>query len=150
MKFEDWFWYNNHTLFEHKLNQNAKCLSGKKMATDIRLLLGVLMLIEGLLSVSQSPPLNAIKDLMYFTIWGRWLTVATLLVGGFVYNPEIEMVEDLNYQDKDFLHHKYTPFRAWKWYCVLFELTFVVEFLITIFFWAALNNKDLYEGRNLI
>ena len=56
------------------------------------------------------------------------------------------MIEDLNYIDPTFMKQKYTPFRAWKWYCFLFEFTLMSEIIITIFFWTVLNNPGLYIG----
>ena len=29
MKFEDWFWYDHHTLFEYQLNQYTHCIHDK-------------------------------------------------------------------------------------------------------------------------
>lgn len=57
---------------------------------------------------------------MYFTNWSVYLTALCLLVGSFVHNEDVEMVEDLNYIDDEYLKLKYTPFRAWKWYALLF------------------------------
>jgi hypothetical protein len=50
------------------------------------------------------------------------------------------MIEDLNYIDNNYLRRKYTPFRAWKWYSFLFQLTYTSEVLITVYFWAVLYN----------
>lgn len=72
------------------------------------------------------------------------MTFFTFVIGSFVTNYEAEPIEDFNYQDLNFHHTKYTPFRAWKWYIFLFEASIIFELIITIFFWSVLY-KDVSE-----
>jgi len=74
----------------------------------------------------------------YFTRWGQVMTFFTFVVGSFVTNYDAEPIEDFNYQDLNFHHLKYTPFRTWKWYIFLFEASLIFESIISIFFWTAL------------
>lgn len=76
--------------------------------------------------------------MMYFTQWSAISTTICLIAGSFVTNDDAEMVQDLNYIDDDFLKKKYSPFRAWKIYCLFFELSLVMEVIVTIFFWGFL------------
>lgn len=66
------------------------------------------------------------------------MTFFTFVIGSFVNNYDAEPIEDFNYQDLNFHHYKYTPFRAWKWYIFLFETSLIFELIISIFFWIAL------------
>ena len=62
----------------------------------------------------------------------------TFIIGSFNTNFDAEPIEDFNYQDLNFHHYKYTPFRTWKWYIFLFEASIVFETIISIFFWTIL------------
>jgi len=152
MKFEDWFWYDSHTMFEYQINQFTGCFKGRnKGGLLFRRFLAFIMTLWSILCYynninNHSSPIN---DLKFFTIWGRYLTWFTLLAGSFVNNSEIEPIEDLNYQDRDFLRNKYSPFRAWKWYTFLFQLTLQMELIIVPFFWILLNNPSVYKPGNL-
>jgi len=90
-----------------------------------------------------------LKSLYYLTTWGRYLSLFTLIAGSLVNNQDIDMIEDLNYIDPEFMKKKYTPFRAWKWYCFLFQFTFVTEIVITVYFWTLLNKPSLYRDDSI-
>ena len=81
---------------------------------------------------------KTLKQFKYFTRWGEWLTYLALVMGSFTTNHDCEAIEDFNYQDLDFHHRKYTPFRAWKWYIFLYETALVYELIIAPFFWFVL------------
>ena len=70
-------------------------------------------------------------DLMYLTIWGRYFTLVTFLVGSLVI-PQNSF-------------SKYNPFKAWKWYTFMFQLAFLLEWIISPMYWLLLNNKDSYR-----
>lgn len=120
-RFEDWFYYANHSLFEYHANQFIKASQNtKKVALYIRrvLFLGVLAnLVICFVNHKQEMLTNKLSE---FSIWGLYLTFITLFAGSLINNQDIDMVEDLNYIDNDYLRKKYTPFRAWKWYVLLF------------------------------
>ena len=78
------------------------------------------------------------------------MTFFTLVAGSFVTNYEAEPIEDFNYQDLNFHHFKYTPFRAWKWYIFLFETSLIYEIIITIIFWSLLFPAKLDEWNGLV
>ena len=66
------------------------------------------------------------------------MSFATLLIGCFVDNQGAEMVEDLSYITDEYLRKKYTPFRAWKFYIMLFQTIMVSELIVVGMFWTML------------
>ena len=41
-----------------------------------------------------------------------------------------------NWQDEEDSNEKYHFFKAWKWFIILFEATFIIEIAITIIYWT--------------
>lgn len=70
----------------------------------------------------------------------------TLLVGSFVNNQEVEMVEELNYIDQEYIERKYSVFRAWKWYTVLFQLSLTWQVINALCFWTFVFSLELLHS----
>lgn len=83
-------------------------------------------------------PLQCIKEFKWFTRWGELFAFLAMFFGSFITNYDCEPIESNNYQDRDFHHYKYTPFRAWKWYIFFYEMAFTFEAIIVPVFWVIL------------
>lgn len=82
-------------------------------------------------------------EFKWFTRWGEWFSFLAMLFGSFITNYDCEPIESNNYQDRDYHHYKYTPFRAWKWYIFFYELAFTFEAIIVPIFWILLIGPTL-------
>ena len=101
IRFENWFWYNNHNLFEFTVNQYQNCFEEKnKSGLRFRMILTFVYAVYNVYSFFVIYPgkwINLPISLLYLTIWGKYLTLGTLIAGCLVKNEEIEKLEDLSY-----------------------------------------------------
>ena len=74
---------------------------------------------------------------IFFTSWGLWFTFATICLSQFFF-PKGQLLEE----DKN----RYSPWRLWKFYIVLFEIAVSAELLITIYFWGVLYKQTDIAG----
>ena len=68
------------------------------------------------------------RDLMYLTIWGMYLTLFALLFG-------------ILTNDSSFVPEGKFKLKAWKFWTILYELAFISEIAITIYFWGFLFDE---------
>jgi hypothetical protein len=87
---------------------------------------------------------NLTHDMMFFTYWGKYFTLITIITSIYVDNDDVEPVEKQKNINKDYLTRKYSIFQAWKWFGFFYPFTFIAEMIITIEFWALLF--DTYLG----
>ena len=71
-------------------------------------------------------------DIRFITCWGLWMTWLCFGAGLFALDPppvgDRALLKSL----------KYSPWRAWKWHTLLFELALTFEINITIVYWTLL------------
>lgn len=150
MKFEDWFWYNNHHLFELQAGQYAKCFKGNhRLAIRTRFLILLILTYQVVVGlVNDGSVRNFLKDLEYFTQLSKYLSFLTLLVGVVKGNLTSEEMNELCcIRDREYHLRKYRPTRAWKWFTFLFQMVLVMELVVTIFYWTFLYDPDEYKGK---
>jgi hypothetical protein len=74
---------------------------------------------------------GAFLDIKYITQWGLWFTWLSLIFG--LYSTSY--VSDSKAHTKAY---RYSPFMAWKWQMICFEIAFTLEIFTTIIFWTLL------------
>lgn len=110
-------WYANHTIFEYQVNQCLRgCLKWPKASLWMRRILAVAMI--GL--IFKQFAIDQDFEFLSLTRVAKYFTAVAFICGSLVHNPNMDMIEDLNYIDDDFVRRRYTPFRAWKWYIINF------------------------------
>jgi hypothetical protein len=67
--------------------------------------------------------------------WGLWLTYLTFMTGLFACDPPPTDASVL------LKSYKNSPFQAWKWFTILFEMSLTLEIIITVLYWTILH-KD--------
>lgn len=140
MKFEDWFWYQNHSQFEYQTNQVIQSLQGSRL-TVIRVRKAMLVVMIALMCFgyyNDGLKMSFTTNLMYYTHWGKYMTLITLALGCFVGKPPVPPIEEPIYGREETVGEKYNPFRCWKWYCYFYEMTFISEMTVSLFFWLLL------------
>lgn len=139
MKFEDWMWYNNHQVFEFQTSLYSSCCSRPvvRIVRTFLLILSTCQIALGIY-VRLDNPISILADLAYLTTWGKYLTFFTVLISNFVTQPTLPQFNALEEYDPIFTVKKYTIFRAWKWFAILYELSLITEIVITVYFWAVI------------
>ena len=136
-KFDNWVWYSRQSQFEFQVNQYVGCYKGRNeaglrfrriLALAITLWM-ILPYYNDIVDVNSNP----LKDIRFFTNWGRYFTWFALVAGSFVKPSEPE--QNVN-----------SPWKAWKWYTILFHIGLSMEMVIVPFYWVLLNNKSRYSS----
>lgn len=78
----------------------------------------------------------------YLAKWGTWLTYATFM---FSLNACSPLPNDSSVLLKSY---KNNPFSAWKWYTVLFQISFTLEIVTTLTFWVWIQ-KEAFKNQNM-
>lgn len=86
MKFEDWFWYRNHTVIEYTSHQVVKCAQKNKLGLWIRRVLFLCSCAPILIGIVNDGIWAVTTYWMYMTYWGKNSTWLALLLGSFMYN----------------------------------------------------------------
>lgn len=69
----------------------------------------------------------------YISKWAVWLTYFSELVGLFAVDMPSDESKSLG------SNYKYSPFFAWKWYTILFEMAVTLEIFAFITYWIFLH-----------
>lgn len=129
-RFEDFFWYNSHKQFEDQAKQHG-LISNPKIIYYIRLTMAATLIFDWILLLGFNvPPKLWYNVTKYFTQWGVFLTTICTITS--------VMIETSSDAYKFNQAKKYNFFKAWKWFTFLFQLCFIMELIITPFFWLML------------
>ena len=129
--FENYFWYNNHNLFEEHASQQKAVVTTPARVLAIRLL--CLFVIMWNFISSLAGGLNNFNNVRFLTRWGVWLTTFVVIMGLF-HTPYKKIIRF----DEPTLKQRFNPAAAWKWYVLLYEFCIVADILITFIFWTTL------------
>ena len=142
-KFEDFFWYNSHKQFEDQAKQTGM-ITNPKIIYYIRLTMAATLVFDWILLLGFNvPPKMWYTVMKFFTQWGVFLTTLCTISS--------VMVETSSDGYKFNQYQKYNFFKAWKWFTFLFQLSFIMELIITPFFWIMLWDAEVKkrEGKAL-
>ena len=128
-RFEDYFWYNNHKQFEDQTKQTG-LITNPKIIYYIRLTMATTLVFDWVLLFINVPVNKWYTVMKFFTQWGVLFTtictISSVLLDtssdGYKFNQK----------------QKYNFFKSWKWFTFLFQLCFIMELIITPFFWLLL------------
>lgn len=140
MRFEDWFWYQNHSLFQQQTNQLTQSMQGHREAVlrirKAMLVVMIALMIFGYYNDGLEESFTT--NLMYYTHWGKYMTLITLALGCTVGQPPLPPIEEPICGRERSGIDKYNVFCSWKWYCYFYEMTFISEMTVSLFFWLLL------------
>ena len=141
--FDSWFWINSQSVFQAQARVCAEWLIGGKehYLVVFRLVAFLMLTVEGCLDMySHGGPW---ADIRYVTKWGFWMTWICFAAGLFSIEPPAT-------GDKALLKKfKYSPWRAWKWQTLLFEIALTFQIMITIVYWTLLFKSTFQPGKTL-
>lgn len=98
----------------------------------MRLILFVLTTWEAWLlfhNLKEDKASDFVRILMYFTTWGQIFTTIAIYLGTYLTFAQTKSDD------------KYSPFCAWKWYILTYEIAFIIEIIITLFYWLILHSE---------
>lgn len=147
MKFEDWFWYNNHAHLEYTSAQMVKYVTWNQLGLWIRRLLFLCSFGPVGVSIYYYGWEAITINWKYWTYWGKYSTWIALLLGSFI--NTLQPVEDIN-ESNDYVKRKYSPFRLWKWWIFFYEWAICAETHITILFYAYLFTKEYWQSMSKV
>ena len=90
----------------------------------------LLLTVEICIGNSDGGQYYGLADL---TKWGLYCTYFTMLLGLFACKP-IKNIGDKS----AYTASKNKLFQSWKWFSILFELSLLIEIVITVMFWTIL------------
>lgn len=124
-------WYNEQILFETQATSfGGFCSNSPSVARTVRFfLLLIISTLVGFEIYNFGYGKEQLSHLIYLTQWGVWLTFFTLVFGNLARKPRTQI------KNKRIC-------RFWKVWTILYELTFVMEFTITLVFWTILYSGD--------
>lgn len=109
------------------------CLKKREtLVVYTRILLLFVMTFEICVDLSQGASQIELPD---FSKWGLWMTYVTFIFSLLSVNPLPEKFKH------DFNAIRNNPFYAWKWFTVLFEVSLLSEFVLTIVFWTSIHSS---------
>ena len=114
--------------------RNVKYRNGKEYIVILHRVFWVVILTFQL-SIDKLQHGTFGNEIKYMQKWGLWLTYLTFMTGLFACDPPPTdaMVLLKSYRN--------SPFQAWKWFTILFEMSLTLEIIITVLYWTILH-KD--------
>lgn len=129
-RFEDYWWYHSHDLFEEHASQKKAAIITPYKVILIRLALLLILAFDYFCAAYSH--LVSLKNIIYLTKWGLWVTIITLLLG--LFQSPYKRTRAANPKK----YSKYNPLALWKLYTVLYQFALINNVLITIVFWSGL------------
>ena len=80
------------------------------------------------------------QSIPYFSKWGLWMTYICYIIGLFSTYPPKDDAKSLTSYN--------SPFCAWKWYIMLFELSLVIGIFNFFSYWTILHN-DMWNDESV-
>ena len=149
-RFDNWFWYDNHALFENQAHLMATYCHGEEgpngIARAVRMLCLVALVGEGLLFL-YILHFNLLAflaiALIFMTVWGYLFTLATFILG-------VRLMGKPAPEDGAESTRKCC--KGWKWWIFLYQTSLSLEIIITIVYWVLLyplikNTEFLNKNR---
>ena len=144
-RFEDFWWYRNHSLFEEHASQKKALVSTPYRVLLIRLF----CLLAMALNFTSSAVSGHVKiiNVRFLTRWGVWFT-NTVIVLGMIHTP----YKKVRQFDEQSINQMYNPFALWKWYITIYQFVLTAEVIITVVFWTTLwpfmKNSPDHKGHS--
>ena len=107
-KLEDYWWYNNHALFEEHASQKKALVSTPHRVFLIRLFCCLVMLYNWISAIVSQQIM--ISNIRFLTRWGVFFMNVVNLLG--LYHTPYKKIGN----DGQKTWKKYNPFALWKWY----------------------------------
>ena len=114
--------------------RNVKYRNGKEYIVILHRVFWVVILTFQL-SIDKLQHGTFGNEIKYMQKWGLWLTYLTFMTGLFACDPPPTDATVL------LKSYRNSPFQAWKWFTILFEMSLTLEIIITVLYWTILH-KD--------